>query len=295
MTAWPDLHIASWRDTYATLLLYTQIVGKIRLALTPKTNQWWNVTLYVTPRGLTTGTMPYDDRSLSIDFDFFDHQVVIVDSDGHLRRMPLAPTPVCTFHDALFAELAAIDIRVHIGGKPQECPVTTPFAADEQHASYDPIAVQQFFHALRRIEPVFQRFRSGFRGKCSPVHFFWGAFDLAVSRFNGRRAPRREAAVDRDAYDEEVISLGFWPGDPWTGSSEAMFYSYAVPQPPALPGQSVRPAAALFSATMKEFLLPYEDVRRSSDPVGAILEFAQSTYDAGATLAGWDRAALKYP
>jgi Family of unknown function (DUF5996) len=295
VTAWPELRIANWRDTYATLLLYTQIVGKIRLALTPKTNQWWNVTLYVTPRGLTTSTMPLGDRSLSIDFDFLDHQVVIVDSDGHIRRVPLAPTPVAAFHDALFAELAAIDVRVRIGGKPQECPVTTPFAADRQHASYDPIAVQQFWLALRRIEPVFQSFRSGFRGKCSPVHFFWGAFDLAVSRFNGRRAPRREALVDRDAYDEEVISLGFWPGDPWTGSSEAMFYSYTVPQPPGFPSQSVRPAAALFSATMKEFVLPYEDVRRSSDPVGAVLEFAQSTYDAGATLAGWERAALAYP
>jgi hypothetical protein len=295
MNSWPELHIADWRDTYATLQLYAQIVGKIRLALTPKTNEWWNVTLYVTPRGLTTSTMPYAERNLSIDFDFLDHQVVIADSDGHVSRLPLAPTPVCTFHDALFAELATIDVHVRIGGKPQECPVTTPFAVDQEHASYDAIAVQEFWHALRRIEPVFQRFRSGFRGKCSPVHFFWGGFDLAVSRFNGRRAPLRKAKVDRDAYDEEVISLGFWPGDPWTGSTEAMFYSYTVPEPPGLPNQRVLPSAAFFSDTMKEFFLPYEEVRRSSDPAGAILDFARSTYEAGATLAGWDRAALAYP
>jgi hypothetical protein len=295
MTPWPELRLVDWRDTYATLQLYTQIVGKIRLALAPKMNQWWNVTLYVTPRGLTTGSMPYGERNLSIDFDFLDHRVVIVDSEGHVRGLPLAASPVCTFHDALFAELAAIDVNVRIGGKPQECPVTTPFADDWDHASYDPVAVHRFWHALRRIEPVFQRFRAGFRGKCSPVHFFWGAFDLAVSRFSGRRAPLRKAFVDRDAYDEEVISLGFWPGDPWTGTSEAMFYSYTVPEPAGLPGRRVQPSVAFFSDTMKEFVLPYDDVRRSSNPAEMILEFAKSTYDAGATLAGWDTAAFAYP
>ena len=295
MTAWPELRIADWRDTYATLLLYTQIVGKIRLALTPKTNQWWNVTLYVTPRGLTTGSMPHADRTLSIDFDFLDHQLTIEDSDGHVRHLPLAPTPVCVFHDALFAELSEIDVRVRIGALPQECPVTTPFADDRDHASYDAIAVHRFWEALRRVEPVFQKFRAGFRGKCSPVHFFWGAADLAVTRFNGRRAPSRKGKVEHDAYDEEVISLGFWPGDPWTGATEAMFYSYTVPEPTGLSGQRVRPDAASFSATMKEFVLPYEEVRRSRDPAAAILDFAESTYEAGAILAGWDRAALAYP
>jgi hypothetical protein len=295
MTPWPELRIADWRDTYATLQLYAQIVGKIRLALTPKINQWWNVPLYVTVRGLTTSPMPYGERTLSIDFDFVDHRVIIADSDGHVRFLPLAPSPVCAFHDALFAELAAIDVKVQIGEAPQECPVTTPFAHDEEHASYDAVAVQQYWQALRRVEPVFQTFRARFRGKCSPVHFFWGAFDLAVSRFNGRRAPPRKALVDRDAYDEEVISLGFWPGDPWTASSEAVFYSYTVPEPPGLPDHRVRPDGAVFSPTMKEFLLPYDDVRRAPDPVAAILEFAQSTYDAGSTLAGWDRKALAYP
>jgi hypothetical protein len=295
MTPWPELHIADWRDTYATLQLYAQIVGKIRLALTPKMNQWWNVTLYVTPRGLTTSAMPYEERTLSIDFDFVDHRVVILDSGGSIRSIPLAASPVCVFHDELFAQLRAIGVQVRIGGIPQECPVVTPFDADREHASYDPIAVQQFWHALRRIEPVFQVFRARFRGKCSPVHFFWGAFDLAVSRFNGRRAPSRKGRVDRDAYDEEVISLGFWPGDPWTGTTEAVFYSYTVPEPPGLPDECVRPGAASFSPTMKEFVLPYEDVRRSPDPAGSILEFAQSSYDAGATLARWDRAALTHP
>jgi hypothetical protein len=295
MTQWPELRIADWRDTYATLLLYVQIVGKIRLALAPKLNQWWNVPLYVTPRGLTTSTMPYVDRTLSIDFDFIEHRVVIQDSDGNIRSLPLAPAPVCAFHDALFQELASIGVEVRIAGAPQECPVTTLFADDREHASYDAIAVQQYWQALRRIEPVFQIFRSRFRGKCSPVHFFWGAFDLAVSRFNGRRAPRRKGRVERDAYDEEVISLGFWPGDPWTGAAEAMIYSYTVPEPAGLPEHLVRPDAASFSPTLKEFVLPYEDVRRSSDPAAAILDFAQSTYDAGSTLAGWDRAALAYP
>lgn len=295
MTPWPELRIADWRDTYATLQLYTQIVGKVRLALTPKMNQWWNVTLYVTPRGLTTGTMPFGERSLSIDFDFVDHRVVILDSDGRRRSVPLAPAPVCDFHDALFGELAAIGVEIRIAGAPQECPVTTPFADDKEHASYDAIAVQRFWQALRRIEPVFQTFRSRFRGKCSPVHFFWGAFDLAVTRFNGRRAPRRKGLVDRDAYDEEVISLGFWPGDPWTAAAEAMFYSYTVPEPAGLKEHRLRPESGSFSPALKEFVLPYDDVRRADDPAGAILEFAQSTYDAGSTLGGWDRAALAYP
>jgi hypothetical protein len=295
MTPWPELRIADWRDTYATVQLYAQIVGKIRLALTPKMNEWWNVPLYVTTRGLTTSPMPYGDRTLSIDFDFLEHRLLIQDSDGHVRTLPLAAAPVSVFHDALFAELAAIDVRVVIDQTPQECPVKTPFCDDTEHASYDGLAMQQFWQALRRVEPVFQTFRSRFRGKCSPVHFFWGAFDLAVSRFNGRRAPARKAMVDRDAYDEEVISLGFWPGDPWTGATEALFYSYTVPEPEGLPAQRVRPDAASFSGTMKEFVLPYEDVRRSADPAGAILEFAESSYDAGSTLAGWDRKGLAYP
>jgi len=295
MDTWPELSIGAWRDTYAALLLYSQIVGKIRLALTPKMNQWWNVPLYVTTRGLTTSPMPYLDRTLSIDFDFIDHRLVVQDSDGHLRTLPLEPRAVCDFYAAVFSELAAMDVRVQIHPAPQECPVTTHFSDDVEHTSYDRARAHDFWQALRRVEPVFQTFRARFRGKCSPVHFFWGAFDLAVSRFNGRRAPLRTARVDRDAYDEEVISLGFWPGDPWTGTTEAMFYGYTVPGPAGLASQRVRPDAAFFSDKLNEFLLPYDDVRRSPDPAKAILDFAQSTYDAGATLAGWDRSALAYP
>jgi hypothetical protein len=284
-SSWPELRINSWRDTYATLHLYTQVVGKVRMALTPKLNQWWNVPLYLTTRGLTTSPMPYRDRTLSIDFDLTDHRLIIQDSDARVRTFALTSQPVCDFYHALFRELDAMDVRVQINTAPQECPVTTHFPDDKEHASYDPSAAHQ----------VWQAFRSRFRGKCSPVHLFWGAFDLAVTRFNGRRAPLRAAPVDRDAYDEEVISVGFWPGDPWTAASEAAFYSYTVPEPPGLSAQSIGPGAAFFSSQMKEFLLPYDDVRRSPDPAAAILEFAQSTYDAGATLAGWDRQALGYP
>jgi hypothetical protein len=295
MDSWPELPLSGWRDTYATLVLYSQIVGKIRLALTPKLNQWWNVPLYLTARGLTTSPMPYRDRTLAIDFDLIDHELKILDSRGNVRILPLEPRRVCDFHDALFAELAAIDVQVRIHQAPQECPVTTFFSDDIEHQSYDRARVHDFWQVLRRVEPVFQTFRARFRGKCSPVHFFWGAFDLAVSRFNGRRAPLRQAKIDRDAYDEEVISLGFWPGDPWNGSSEAIFYSYTVPEPRGLSEERVRPAGASFSATLREYVLPYDEVRRSSDPASTILEFAQSTYDVGSTLAGWDRAVLTYP
>ena len=295
MSEWPELPIHAWRDTYATLHLFTQVIGKIRLALTPKMNEWWNVPLYVTTRGLTTSPMPYRDRTLSIDFDFIDHRLVIQDSDGRVRTLSLVPRSVSAFYAAVFDELAAIDVHVRINAAPQECPVTTLLTEDVEHASYDREQAHRFFQVLRRVEPVFQTFRAGFRGKCSPVHFFWGAFDLAVSRFNGRRAPTRKGLVERDAYDEEVSSLGFWPGDPWTGDSDAAFYAYTVPEPAGLSGQRFKPDAAFFSDKLKECLLPYDAVRRAPDPAKMILEFAESTYDAGSKLANWDRAALVYP
>jgi uncharacterized protein DUF5996 len=295
MEPWPELSVVASRDTHATLNLYLQIIGKIRMALTPKLNQWWNVPLYLTTRGLTTSPMPYRDRTLSIDFDFIDHQLLIRDSDGHTRTLPLVPRSVGDFYRALFAELAAIDVQVEIHLAPQECPVTTRFNDDVEHCSYDAAQAHRLWSAFQRVEPVFQTFRARFRGKCSPVHLFWGAFDLAVTRFSGRRAPLRKGAVDRDAYDEEVCSVGFWPGDPWTGKSEAMFYAYTVPEPAGLGLERVRPPAALYSDGFKEFVLLYDDVRRAPDPAQAILEFAQSSYDAGATLAGWEREALAYP
>jgi hypothetical protein len=239
--------------------------------------------------------MPFGERTLSIDFECIDHMLVIQTSSGQVRKLELAPRKVCDFHDALFKELANLDVRVRINPTPQECPVTTLFTNDVEHATYDRRQAHDFWEALRLVEPVFQKFRAGFRGKCSPVHFFWGAFDLAVSRFNGKRAPLRKARVDRDAYDEEVISLGFWPGDPWTGKTGALFYSYTVPEPTGLPEARVRPDKASFSPELKEFVLPYEDVRRSSDPARMILEFAESTYDTGATLAKWNKEALAYP
>jgi hypothetical protein len=293
---WPELQVRAWQSTYATLHLYAQIVGKIRLALTPLMNEWWNVPLYVTTRGLTTSPMPVrEGRTLSIDFDFALHRLVIQDSDGRVRTLPLEPRPVRDFHAKVFEELRALDVQVAIHPAPQECPVTTPLNEDVEHASYDPEHAQRFFQVLTRIEPVFQTFRARFRGKSSPVHFFWGSFDLAVSRFNGRRAPARKGRIERLAYDEEVSSLGFWPGDPWTGGTEAAFYSYTVPEPAGLASQRLRPEGAFFSDAMKEHLLPYEVVRGSHDPAKAILEFAESAYDAGAKLARWDRAALGYP
>lgn len=294
---WPELRVAEWRETYATLLLYAQIVGKVRLALAPKMNQWWNVPLYVTARGLTTSPMPHAGRLLSIDFDFIEHRLVIQDSAGAVRVLPLHARPVCVFYAELMSALDELGPAVQVWPQPQECPITTPFHADREHTHYDAAAMGRLWQALQRIEPVFQRFRAGFRGKCSPVHLFWGAFDLAVTRFVGRRAPTRPSRVDRDAYDEEVISLGFWPGDPWatTGAAEAMFYSYTVPEPAGLATAVVQPASASWNPTLKEFVLPYDDVRRAADPAALILEFAQSTYDAGATLAGWNREALAYP
>lgn len=295
MSDWPELSLNAWRDTYATLHLYTQVVGKVRLALTPLTNQWWNVPLYVTTRGFTTSPMPCRDRTLSIDFDFVDHRLVVQDSAGHVRVLPLVARPVAAFYAAVLDALSSIGVQVHIGTAPQECPVTTPLADDLEHAAYDRDAAHRFFQVLTRVEPVFQTFRAGFRGKCSPVHFFWGAFDLAVTRFNGHRAPAREGRVERIAYDEEVSSLGFWPGDPWSASAEALFYSYTVPEPAGFAAQRFRPDAALYSAALKECVLPYDAVRRSPDPARAILEFARSTYDVGSTLAKWDRTALAYP
>jgi hypothetical protein len=297
MSAWPALPVRQWRDTLATLQLCGQIVGKVRLALTPKTNQWWNVPLYVTARGLTTSPMPYDGRSVTIDFDFEDHEVVIRDGDGRSRFVPLLARPVADFYRELFAVLSALGFEVTIWPHPVECPSTTPLHEDRVHAAYDPTYVRRFAQVLRLVEPVFDAFRARYRGKCSPVHLFWGTFDLAVSRHSGRRAPPRKASViERDAYDEEVISLGFWPGDPWNASgADALFYSYTVPEPAGFAGQPVRPGAATYDKGLREFVLPYDDVRRAADPARAILDFAQTTYDAGARLGGWPTEALAYP
>ncbi len=298
--SWPPLPIGAWRDTCVGLHLCTQIVGKVRLALTPKANQWWNVPLYVTARGLTTSPMPWGDATFAIDLDFIDHEVVVEDSDGGRRAMPLISRSVADFHRELFHVLGAMGIHVQIRPTPVECPSMTPFHEQTAVRAYDAVEAHRFWRVLRSIEPVFERFRAGFRGKCSPVHFFWGSFDLAVTRFSGRRAPPRGSSViERDAYDEECISVGFWPGDAWNALGnppvDAAFYSYASPEPPGFAGEPVRPVDARYSPRLREFIVPYEGIRRAPDPCVAILEFAQSTYDAGARLGGWDARTLAYP
>ncbi len=298
--SWPPLQIGAWRDTCVALHLCTQIIGKVRLALTPKANQWWNVPLYLTARGLTTSPMPWGDATFSIDLDFIDHEVVVEDSDGRRRAVPLISRSVGDFKRELFQVLGGMGVRVPIRAIPVECPSTTPFDEQTTVRAYDALYAHRFWRVLRSIEPVFERFRAGFRGKCSPVHFFWGSFDLAVTRFSGRRAPPRgPSIIERDAYDEECISVGFWPGDAWNVLGEptvdALFYSYASPEPAGFAGERVRPGEARYSAGLKEFILPYEDIRRAHDPAVAILEFAQSTYDGGARLGGWDARALAYP
>jgi len=288
---WPSLPVKDWQDTYSTLHMWTQIVGKIRLTQTPLINHWWNTTLFVTSRGLTTSPIPYGHRTFEIDFDFIDHQLFIRTNDGALTSLALAPRPVADFYGELMDRLRSLSIEVQIHARPDEVAEPIPFAEDHKHASYDAACANRFWQILVQADRVFKQFRSGFIGKCSPVHFFWGSFDLAVTRFSGRRAPERLGAdaITREAYSHEVISHGFWPGG---GAVEApLFYSYTAPAPEGLEKEKIQPG--FYSAEMSEFVLPYDDVRQSSSPDKSLLDFMQSTYDAGARLAGWDRAALE--
>lgn len=295
MSDWPELPIAEWRDTCGTLHLYAQIVGKIRLALAPAMNHWWQVPLYVTTRGLSTSPMPYADRLISIDFDFLDHRLVLQDTTGRARALPLEPRAVCDFYAAVFAELAAMDVRVTINTAPQECPVTTPLSDDAAHAAYDPAHARRFWHTLTKVEPVFQTFRARYRGKSSPVQLYWGGFDLGVARYSGRRVTPPADPIERLAFDEQMYEIGFWPGDPWGGTMDAGFFALARPVPAGWAEARVQPAAAQYAAGMQGFVLPYAEVRRARDPAREILEFAQSTYERCAELGGWDRAALAFP
>ncbi len=290
---WPALPLESWQDTYATLHMWTQIVGKIRKTLTPVVNHWWNVTLYVTPRGLTTSAIPYGTRVFDMEFDFLDHQLVIRTSEGLTRSVQLRQRSVADFYREVLRELHSLSIEVKIHATPDEVSDPIPFDEDNIHASYDPEFVTRFWRILVSVDEVFQEFRSGFIGKCSPVHFFWGSFDLAVSRFSGRRAPTRPGAdpITREAYSHEVISAGFWPGG---GEVKGpAFYSYTAPAPLDLDKQPVGPTGAFYHRTLSEFILMYDDIRRLEDPKAAILEFLQATYEAGANLAKWDRSALE--
>jgi hypothetical protein len=289
---WPSLPLAEWKDTYTTLHLWTQIVGKIRLTLSPKINHWWQVPLYVTPRGLTTTAIPYHARSFEIDFDFLDHQLIIQTSDGVTQTIALVPRSVADFYSELMATLRSLQIEVEIHAKPDEVPNPIPFAEDHEHASYDPEYANRFWRILVQADRVFKGFRSRFIGKCSPVHFFWGSFDLAVTRFSGRPAPERDGAdaITREAYSHEVISHGFWPGG---NGVEAAFYSYTAPAPDGLDKAQIRPAQAFYSKEMSEFLFMYDDMRQNESPDTALMDFLQSTYEAGANLAKWDRSALE--
>jgi hypothetical protein len=288
----------AWKDSCTTLHLWTQIVGKIRLAQTPWANHSWHVTLYVTPRGLTTSPIPYEGRAFQIDFDFLDHALVIATSDRGVRRLPLAARPVADFHDQLMAALAELGIRVRIHGSPNEVADPIPFREDRAHAAYDPDPAQRFWRVLVQADRVFKQFRTGFLGKVSPVHFFWGSFDLAVTRFSGRVAPPHPGgvpnlpdAVAREAYSHEVSSAGFWPGG---GAIDfPAFYSYAYPAPQGFADATVQPAEAYFSKELGEFVLPYDAVRNAREPEQALMSFLQSTYAAAADLAKWDRAVLE--
>jgi hypothetical protein len=295
---WPDLPTATWRDTYETLQLWTQIVGKIRLCRTPWLNHSWHVALYVTARGLTTSPTPDDAGSFQIDFDFIDHVLRISTSSGATREFALAGRSVSSFYAAVMATLAELGIHVAIDEMPNELPDPIRFSQDDRHASYDPDAVRRFFQILVNADRVFKQFRTGFLGKASPVHFFWGSFDLAVTRFSGRRAPRHPGGVPhlsddvaREAYSHEVSSAGFWPG---SGAIDyPAFYSYAYPEPPGFRATPVRPEAAFFSEALGEFILPYDAVRLSAQPDQALLDFLQCTYEAAANAAKWDRDALE--
>ena len=294
---WPALSLASWQDSYATLHMLTQIVGKTRLALAPMQNHWWQVTLYLTARGLTTSSMPYGLHTATVDFDFIDHNVAIRTSAGETRAIPLVQRSVREFYTEYLDVLAALGIGARIRGVPVEVETAIPFAEDTQHASYDAQAVNRWWRAMVQIDRVFKEFRGRFEGKASPVHFFWGSFDIAATRFSGRGAPVHPGGapncpdyVMHEAYSRECSSAGFWPGG---GTQEAAFYSYAYPEPDGYRDSPVRPDAAYYDTNIREFILPYDAVRTAASPDETLLEFLESTYEAAANRAAWDRESLE--
>jgi hypothetical protein len=295
--AWPVLDYGSWKDTCTTLHLWTQIVGKVRLAQAPMANHWWQVPLYLTSRGLTTSPMPHGERTFQIDFDFIDHQLRIAVSDGQRDSVALVPCAVADFYGEIMGRLRALGLEVRIWPMPVEITDPLPFDQDRIHAAYDPERVNRFWRALAQIDQVFAAFRGRFLGKASPVHFFWGSFDLAVTRFSGRSAPPPPSnpvipdRVNREAYSHEVSSCGFWPGN--GGFGRAAFYSYAYPQPAGFADAAVAPAGAFYAKGPGEFVLPYDAVREAENPRELLLEFLQSTYAAAADLGNWDRPLLE--
>ncbi|MDO9165371.1 MAG: DUF5996 family protein [Rhodoferax sp.] len=295
---WPGLDYAAWKDTCATLHMWTQIVGKIRMTQTPWTNHSWHVPLYVTARGLTTSPIPHGLRTFQIDFDFIDHLLLIETSDGTVKTEPLQPRSVADFYQAVLAQLDALGLPVRIHTTPNEVVDGIAFDQDHQHGSYDAQYAHRFWQALAQADRVFKQFRAGFIGKCSPVHFFWGSFDLAVTRFSGRPAPQHPGGVPhcpdwvmREAYSHEVSSCGFWPGG--EAFPVPVFYSYAYPEPPGFSTAAVRPDGARYDPNLHEFILPYDAVRLAPAPDARLLEFLQSSYEAAAHFGKWDRAALE--
>lgn len=292
-SCWPALPLASWQETCATLHMWTQVVGKIRMGLTPLVNHWWNVPLYVTSRGLTTTCIPFGQRSFELWFDFIRHTLMLETSDGKIQSIPLHAQCVADFYTQCMELLRSVDIKAKIWPVPVEIANPIPFEQDRTHCSYDPESVTTFWRILLSVDAVFQIFRSCFIGKSSPVHFFWGSFDLAVTRFSGRRAPERPGAdpITREAYSHEVSSVGFWPGG---GSIMApAFYSYMAPEPQGYRDARVLPPNATYDTSLNEFILMYDDVRSASSPSAALLDFCQSTYEAGANLAAWDRTSVE--
>jgi hypothetical protein len=296
---WPPLPFAEWKDTCATLHLWTQIVGKVRLTLSPWVNHSWHVVLYVTARGLTTSPIAHPDgQTFEIEFDFIAHRLLVRCSGGDLREIALRPMTVAQFYAELMSELSGVGCPVEISATPNELEDATPFATDTRHASYDPAAANRFWRALLQADRVFKEFRAEFIGKCSPVHFFWGSFDLAVTRFSGRTAPLHPGgvphlpnAVAQEAYSHEVSSAGFWPGN--EANPQACFYSYAYPAPEAFADAKIEPEAAFWSTALREWMLPYDAVRTADSPDATLRQFLESTYATAADLAKWDRAALE--
>jgi hypothetical protein len=295
---WPSLPLEAWSDTCATLHMWTQIVGKIRLTQSPWINHSWHVTLYVTARGLTTSPIPYGSKTFQIDFDFIGHELTIRSSDGGVGGFSLRPQSVAAFYRRLQNEMGKLDLQVNIHVKPNEVPNAIRFDQDESHCAYDPMYANRFWRALVQADRLFKQFRARFVGKCSPVHFFWGAPDLAVTRFSGRRAPEHSGGVPnlpdwvaREAYSHEVSSCGFWPG----GGAIAYpaFYSYAYPEPAGFAAVPIKPSAAFYSTDLREFILPYDVVREAKSPDDMVLDFLQATYEAAANLANWDRKSLE--
>ena len=296
---WPPLPLEEWADTYATLHLMTQVVGKVRLACERMVNHWWQVPLYVTARGLSTSAMPHGTLNFQIDFDFIDHSLEISVCDGGRRSIALRPRPVARFYDEVMDTLRSLGVPVRIWPQPVEIEGAIRFDEDVQHTAYDPEYAHRWWQVLRQADRALAEFRSGFVGKCSPVHFFWGSFDLAVTRFSGRRAPEHPGGaphladwVMREAYSRECSSCGFWPGS--GAVQEPAFYAYAYPEPAGYREHPIHPDAAYYSDAMREHILPYDAVRRSGKPDAMLAEFFQSTYEAAADLGGWNRPELEH-